>query len=194
MKKKSLGPGDSTVVELTFNTKNYKTMVKKNATIYSNDLANSQSKIYVSAKAYVKQDTTLPISWAPDKINFTNKEREFEIIITNKSDKELTLETISDGYGGLHMKVKNDRIMPGEETKIEFKWTDGFQKEHFERSMTFVASGDSKTRFTVPFVVQGTDPTPKKSKAKTKPPAKNRSTSTPAVKKGDAAHDHKSGD
>ncbi len=179
-------------MELSFNTKQYKTLIKKNATIYSNDLANSQSKIYVNARCYATQDTTLPISWGPDKINFKQEEREFEVIVTNKSDKELNLVAVSAGYDGLFMKIKNDLIKPGNEGKIEFIWTDGFQKEHFERSITFVASGDSETRFTIPFVVEGTNPTPKKSKAKTKPSAKNTSKS-PAVKKSDATHDHKSG-
>ena len=161
-----LAPGDSTVVELAFKTKTYKTMVNKNATIYSNDLANSQSKIYVSAKVYEAQDATLPISWGPDQVRFTEQDNKFEVVVTNKSANNMNLSSLEDAFDGLSMKIKNSEIKPGKQAKIEFEWKGEFQKENLERSLTFIAVGDSETRFTVPFFVAGTNPTPPKAAPK----------------------------
>ncbi len=147
-------------MELTFNTKTYKTMVRKNATIYSNDLVNSQSKIYVSAKVYEAQDASLPVSWMPDRIDFNRSDREFDVVVSNKGAGDLILSNADMGVDGLSVDINDHDIKPGKEGKIKFKWTGDFPKEHLERSVTFSAMSGSEVRFTVPFKVEGTDPTP----------------------------------
>ncbi len=173
MKKKQLAPGDSTVVELTFKTKTYKTKISKAATIYTNDLTKSQVKIRVSANVDPVPDSTLPFTYTPDRLEFTPDDRKLEVVLTNTSKQTLNLTQVGDTYDGLSMKLGKDSLEPGKKTEIEFEWTGGFGKENFERSITFDVTGSRSTRFTVPFVVQGTDPAPVKKKPyKKKPGAK----------------------
>lgn len=161
MRKDALAPGDSTVVELSFNTHSYKSMVNKNATIFTNDLSNSQAKIYVMATVDSVLNPNLPIAWKPSKIRFTQKEKNLEVTVTNKDSIELVLNPPGDKDNDLSMDIGKNEIKPGETAKIKFKWNGGFQKENYSRSLTFSA-GDSasSTIFTIPFVVEGTDPTP----------------------------------
>lgn len=174
MKKNRLAPGDSTVVELTFNTRTYKTKITKSATINTNDLAQSKVKIRVSAQVGAVLDTTLPYIYTPNKLEFSQDEKKFEVVLTNTGDQELHLTQVGDTYEGLSMNLDDDSLKPGEETKITFKWNGEFQKENFVRSMTFVVTGSGSTRFSVPFIVKGTDPTPPKKKAPRKKPAPSR--------------------
>ena len=169
MRKKELAPGDSTVVELTFKTKTYKTKVAKSATIHSNDLTQSKIKICVSAQVDPAADTTLPYIYTPDKLEFTQDDKKSEVVFSNSSDQKLHLTQIGGTYDGLSMKLSDKPIKPGKKTKIKFKWEGEFEKENFERSITFVVTGSGSTRFSVPFVVEGTDPTPVKKAAKRKP-------------------------
>jgi len=161
VKKDALAPGDSTVVELSFNTHAYKSAVSKNATIFSNDLVNSQAKIFVSAKIDSIPDPSLPVTWAPSTIQFTQKDKSFNIVVTNRDSVNLNLQSIGDKYDDLLMELNDNVIKPGKSAKIKLKWNGGYQKENYARSLTFNAGEkDSSTIFTIPFVVQGTDPTP----------------------------------
>ncbi len=174
MKNKELAPGDSTVVELTFKTRTYKSKLSKAATIYSNDLTKSQVKITVSAQVDPAPDSTLPFTFSPERLEFTQEGKKSELIITNTGDQKLRLSQIGDSYAGLSVKLDKDSLEPGKKTKIKFEWTGEFEKENFERSSTFHVTGSKSARFSVPFIVKGTDPTPprtpQRKKLKAKPP------------------------
>jgi len=148
-------------VELTFNSKTYSNVITKNATIYTNDLANSQTKIYVSCQVDATPDTVISVAWQPANLLFTKNDKSFEVEIRNKGEAVLNLRSTGDHYEDLSTEISQDEISPGSSAKIKFKWNGGFQKENFERSMTFIAAGSAETRFTIPFVVAGTNPTPK---------------------------------
>ncbi len=172
MKNKQLAPGDSTVVELTFKTRTYKSKISKAATIYSNDLTKSQVRIKVSAQVDPAPDTTLPFAFSPDRLEFTHENRKSEVIITNTGDNKLRLSQIGDTYKGLSVKLERDSLRPGKKTKIKFEWTGEFEKENFERSSTFHITGSKSARFSVPFIVKGTDPAPPKKPQRKKLDAK----------------------
>jgi len=156
-----LAPGDSTVVELTFSTKAYKTAVTKNATIFSNDLTNGQAKIYVSAKVDPIPDTTITLRWEPSHINFTQKQKSYDVVINNTGESKIDLSTIGDKPDNLSISLDKTVLEPGSSANVKIEWVGEFEKENIERSATFVAGGVTDTRFTIPFVVVGTDPTPK---------------------------------
>ncbi len=154
-------------------------MINKAATIYTNDLTESQVRIRVKADVDPVPDLTLPFTYSPDRLKFTQDDRKLEVVLTNTSDKTLHLTQVGDTYDGLSMKLGKGSLKPGKKTEIEFKWTGEFGKENFERSITFDVTGSGSTRFTVPFVVQGTDPAPVKKKPyKKKPGAKPVKTSS----------------
>lgn len=157
-------------MELTFNTRTYKTKLNKSATIKTNDHAQSDVKIRVSAQVDAVPDTTLPYTYMPAKLEFTQDEMKSEVVLTNTGDQKLHLTQVGDTYEGLSMKLDDDSLKPGKKTRIKFEWNGEFQKENFERSVTFVVTGSESSRFSVPFIVKGTDPTPAKKKVPRKKP------------------------
>ncbi len=151
-------------MELSFDTKSYKTSINKYATIYSNDPSQPQVKIHLSSKVDAVPDTTLPYALSPQRFNFTEKNKKQEIYIENKSDNQLQLNFIDDLFDGLKMDIKKDKIDPWKTSKIKFEWKGEFQKENMARSLTFSMSGQDTTFFSIPIVIQGTNPTPEPAK------------------------------
>jgi hypothetical protein len=155
-------------VELTFSTRKYKRKVSKSAVIYSSDLADSQVRIRVSAQVDPEPDTTLPFTYSPNSLQFTQEDKELDVVFSNKTDRTMYLKSVGDTYDDLKMKMDDMRIKAGEDKKIEFSWTGEFERENIERSITFDISASSTERVTIPFVVEGTNPAPVKSAARRK--------------------------
>ena len=159
-----MAPGESTVVELIFKTRTYKTRISKYATIYSNDPDQPTAKIHMSAHVYPSPDTSLPFALSLEKVNLSKDSKKSKIVLENKGDSRLYVESAGEVIDGLSIKVKNDDPKPGQKSELRFEWKDEFEKENSERSITFLVYGSGKdtTRFSVPILLQGTDPTPPK--------------------------------
>ncbi|UCC80952.1 MAG: hypothetical protein JSW64_06230 [Candidatus Zixiibacteriota bacterium] len=157
-----MAPGESTVVELIFKTRSYKTRISKYATIYSNDPVQSTDKIHLSANVYASTDTALPFTLPPGNVSLSKDSKKGKIVLENKGDSRLWIEPAGGLLEGLSLKVKNDDPKPGQKSELRFEWKDDFEKENVERSVTFLVYGEGadSTRFSVPIVLQGTDPAP----------------------------------
>jgi hypothetical protein len=175
-----LAPGESTVVELIFKTRAYKTRISKYATVYSNDPGQPTAKIHLAANVYPSTDTTLPFTFLPDKVSLSQDSKKSKIILENKSESRLRIESAED-LEGLKLKIKNDDPKPGQKAELRFEWKSEFEKENVERSITFLAYGDGvdSSRFSIPVVLTGTDPTP---------PAKARTPKKTTTKRSTATH------
>lgn len=165
-------------MELIFQTKHYKTRVSKYATIYSNDPAEPTTKIHLTATIDPQPDTTLPFSLAPDSVSLSQDNKKAEIELTNTGQSKLLIQHVGGAIEGLSVDIKNEDPKPGQETKLRFKWDTDFQKENLQRSVSFAVTGDGgeMARFSVPIMVQGTNPTPPK--VATKRPARPRGKTT----------------
>jgi len=167
-----LAPGDSTVVELIFKTKSYRTKVSKYATIYSNDPDQPTVKIHLSSNVYPEPDTTLPYRLSQDTVAFSQADKKREIELENVGDSRLNIEPIGHPLEGLKINIKNDDPKPGQKSELKLEWAKDFEKENLERSVTFLVRGSEQQmyKFSLPIVIQGTDPTPPKvsNTAKTK--------------------------
>jgi hypothetical protein len=174
-----LAPGESTVVELIFKTKSYKTKISKYATIYSNDPDQPTAKIHMTSVVYPEADSTLPYRLAPDRVTLSKDNDKGKIVLENVGDSKLFVEAVGIHMEELKVNVKNDDPKPGQKTELKFEWTEEFDKENMERSVTFHVSGSElgTYRFSVPLTIQGTDPTPPKAKAR--PRTKKQSSAKP---------------
>jgi len=173
-----LAPGESTVVELIFKTKNYRTKVSKYATIYSNDPDQPTVKIHLSSNVYPQPDTTLPYRLSQDTVAFSQKDKKCEIELVNVGNSDLIIEPVGYPLEGLKVNIKNDDPKPGQKSELKLEWAKDFEKENLERSITFQVRGSELGiyKFSLPIVIQGTDPTPPK--VSTKARTKNRSAAT----------------
>ncbi len=153
-------------MELRFSTRSYKSKISKSATIYSNDLSDSQVRIRISAQVDPEPDTTLPFSYTPNSLQFTQDQKKLNVVFSNKSKRTMYLKAVGGSHGDLVVKMGDMKIDSGEDKEVEFSWKGEFEKENIEQSITFDVSASQTERVTIPFVVQGTDPTPAKQAAK----------------------------
>jgi hypothetical protein len=174
-----LAPGESTVVELIFKTKSYKTKISKYATIYSNDPDRPTVKIHMSSVVYPAADTTLPYILSQERVTLSQENKKGKVIFDNVGESKLFVEAVGGPMEGLKIDIKNDDPKPGQDSQLKFEWAEEFGKENMERSVTFHVSGSELGiyRFSVPLTIQGTDPTPPK--AKTRPRTKKQSSAKP---------------
>jgi hypothetical protein len=167
IKKKVLAPGDSTVVEMTFNSRTYRTKIKKYATIYSNDPQKPTMKIHLEVKAGVRPDSTLNFSYSPYSVKLDKDKKKGEIEFFADSQSDMIIQQISPDVYGLDIDIKKDKIKAGKKGKIKFKWKNPVEIENIEKSITFAIN--DTTRISIPVFIAGTDPTPpavKKAKQK----------------------------
>ena len=145
--------------------------MSKYATIYSNDPATSTTKIHLSVNIYASTDSGLPFSFSPEKVNLTQDEKKGKIVLGNKGESKIWIESLDAFPPGLNVDIKNDDPKPGQETELRFEWKNDFEKENVERSITFLAHGEKadSVRFTIPYVLQGTDPAPAANVTKRRP-------------------------
>ena len=157
-----MAPGESTVVALIFKTRTYKTKISKYATIYSNDPGQSTVKIHLSANVYASPDSILPFTFSEEKVNLSKDEKKGKIVFENKGDSRLYIKPAGNGIEGLSINVKNDDPKPGQKSELRFEWKNEFEKENSEISVTFLTYGSESdsTRFSIPVMLQGTDPAP----------------------------------
>jgi len=167
-------------VELIFKTRTYKTRISKYATIYSNDPDQPTTKIHMAAHVYPSPDTSLPFMLSLEKVNLSKDSKKSKIVLENKSDSRLYIESAGEVIDGLSVKVKNDDPKPGQKSELRFEWKNEFEKENAEKSITFLVYGSGKdtTRFSVPILLQGTDPAP----IKVRKPPKRRSVKSTKTK------------
>ncbi|MDX9857297.1 MAG: DUF1573 domain-containing protein [candidate division Zixibacteria bacterium] len=161
LERNTLPPGDSTWVELIFESKHYRGSLTKGAYIYANDTAASHL-IGFSANVVPQPDETRPVTISPhilDISQFGAKARtELEFTIRNLSNREVKLTPIDvpDQYITLEMP---DRIGASKSVTARISLTDSAIKQSFEKSFTFSVGEDRGTRFTVPIkrTIFGTD-------------------------------------
>ncbi len=165
-------------MELIFKTRTYKTRISKYATIYSNDPVQSTDKIHLSANVYAPADTALPFTLLPENVSLSKDSKKGKIVLENKGDSKLWIEPAGGGPEGLSLDIKNDDPKPGQKSELRFEWRNDFEKENVERSVTFLMhdKGADSTRFSVPIVLQGTDPAPPPKVTRPKRPTTGKST------------------
>jgi len=147
-------------VELIFHSRTYKTVIKKYATIYSNDPVTPRKKIHLEIEVDAKPDTTLGFTMSDFAVSFTENRKKATIEIVSTSSENIILNQLNEPMDGLKVDVKNHKIKPGKKTKLKFEWKNDIGKENIEESITF-KTNDS-TFFSIPVFIVGTDPTPTK--------------------------------
>ncbi len=159
--------------------------MKKYATIYSNDPDKPTVKIHLATVVDPMPDTNLAFTFAPSKTSLSKESKKSKIVIENNGDSKIYIESLSPQIDGLAFKIKGNKVKPGKKSEIRFEWKGEFEKENIERSMTFLAYGDGvdSTRFTLPVLVKGTNPTPPRVAKSRKGSTKARSRKKSAVRK-----------
>jgi hypothetical protein len=151
-----LAVGDSTDVEIIFNTGHYSSKTNKSASIISNSQAMapalSISAFPVKSMDSLKVFTISPALVSLDSLRPEEQKNpwEYEFAIRNVSSEELDLSLVSAPHEYVEVNMPGGSLSPGSEKTIRVKVDQTVADQLFNRSFTLEASDTARTRITVP--------------------------------------------
>jgi hypothetical protein len=152
LEKNILGPGDSTRLEVTFDTRSYSGLVTKRPTIQFSD-GTPDAHITFNCNVAVRPDSTYPIIISPYKLDLTQfgeKVRsEVKFSIANASDSDLTITLVSQPTG-LATVALPKMVKAGKSAEGTLKLTKEGMEADFEKAITLQVSDAKNSRFTIP--------------------------------------------
>jgi hypothetical protein len=161
LQKTELLPGDSTSVELIFNTRTYKGKMTKSAKVTTNDTTQANLSIDFSVNVFPGPDTGSLIRLLPDQVRFGKDTTKQTVQVENLSNSSLNVAMIDNVTDNIRYKIKSKEIKPGQTGILEFEWRGGeVPKYDVNRSITFSTALDSIPYFSIPYTIKGTEPTP----------------------------------
>lgn len=152
MEKDLLAVGDSTQLEIIFNTKTYKGNITKSPRIETNE-GQPDKIVQIKANILLRPDSTYPVVISPYKLNisqFGEKVRdEMTFEIENVSDIELK-PTIVDMPSNLFDIKLPEKIKAGQTGKATLKLKETALDISYDKSFTIEFNDEAKTRFSIP--------------------------------------------
>jgi hypothetical protein len=155
LEKDQLPAGDSTYMEIVFNSYRYTGLTERTPRFFTGDTGSSEKEHIITYRATVtlRPDSTYPLIIYPYKLDMTPigtmTRDKIKFTITNASDQDLTLTMVAEptevGTVTLPQTIKAKSEANGVMTLSK----EGTSME-FEKSFTFSVSDSAKTRFTVP--------------------------------------------
>jgi hypothetical protein len=149
-----LAVGDSTEVELIFNSRGYKGEVHKRVAIVTNDTTAKQLGIDLTAEIFLNADSTYPLVISPPYLDFSpnqgEKVMENKVKLRNVSQEEIKLKIVDFPVNLLKVSLRGEKIKPAEEIELEVKLNKELEDDSFRRSITLELNDKAKTRFSIP--------------------------------------------
>lgn len=147
-----LAVGDSTRLDIIFDTKTYTDRVTKQPRIETNE-GKPDKFVRISAQVVRRPDSTYPLVIKPYKLDisqFGEKRRdEMKFTVSNMSDKPLNLTRIAVPNDLLELSLPAS-VEAGKSVEGSIKLKPEAAEKSFEASMTLEVNDEAKSRFTVP--------------------------------------------
>ena len=156
MRKKELAVGDSTDVELIFNTGHYTSRVNKSASVISNSQGVAPSlniaAFPVNSVDSLKLFTVSPSMIALDSVRPEQQKKpwQYDLTVRNVGSESIELTLVSIPLEFVQVDLPGGSIKPGSEKSIHVKLDKSISDQIFNKSFTFEASDSARTRYTVP--------------------------------------------
>jgi hypothetical protein len=152
IEKSDLGPGDSTRLEIIFNTKSYSGAISKSPRIETNT-GDSIIRVQIKANCLVRPDSTYPVQFTPYKVDISQfgetVRNEMAFTITNVSDTNLTVTLVYEPAGLFDVTLPKE-VKAGKTEQGKVILRPEALEQSFEKSFTVQVGDAAKTRFTVP--------------------------------------------
>jgi len=152
LKKQELAPGDSTELEIIFDTRSYQGGVNKSPLIKTNE-GPPDKNVRFHAEVIARPDSTYPIIIKPYKLDLTQfgeKTRsEIKFTIENVSDKPLEMHLVA-GPSDLFDVVLPKSIPGGKTGEGTLRLKESALTSAFEKCLTVQLNDDKSSRFTIP--------------------------------------------
>ena len=152
LEEDKLPPGDSTRLEVVFDTKNYIGQISKSPRIETNEGREAHS-VQFDCVVKMQPDSTRPIIIKPYKLDFVQVEgrphKEFPFSISNVSDREISM-TIVDFPEQFATIDLPRSIKAGETVQGKANLRPEMADKEIEKSFTLQLGDGSRSRFTIP--------------------------------------------
>jgi len=152
LEKTDLAVGDSTRLEIIFDTKTYKSKVTKRPRIQTNE-GPPDKHVTITATVVPRPDSTYPVVITPYKLDLSQFSEkpidQADFRITNVSDQPLHVSLVADEASLFSVKLP-ETIPPGETAGGQLKLHKDAMAQSFEKSFTFELDDSANSRFTVP--------------------------------------------
>jgi hypothetical protein len=150
--KSELGPGESTNLEIVFDSRSYRGAVRKGPRFQAAG-STEPTKLTIIANITTRPDSTYPVIIKPYKVDIsqfgeqTRDQMTFSISNVSDADLHPTLVSVDENAFTVTLPAT---IRAGETAEGVVQLTAKALTESFEKSFTFSLSDGSSTRFTVP--------------------------------------------
>lgn len=175
-------------MELILSTKKSIGPSIKNAVIQTNDTTVAKLSIDFKITITPSPDTTSVVRTTPDQLKFALGGVKQQVVkVKNSGLSPFQLSQLGAIKDGMIVKIENDQIAPGAEGSITFIWSGGTLKQGIKHVATFSTAAPLVEVFSIPYVVDGTEPFPPEVEPKSV-------TVKPTAKPSEAKHVHKMAD
>jgi hypothetical protein len=178
VQKDVLAPGDSTVVELVFNTGTVARPpmnLRKSANVMSNDADKPTIPIYFTGRVVADTDTVSTMVFKPNSFQFSPEKRKAEIFFENVNDSAaLNVKPVGYLMDDFVIKPSDKAIGNGKRGKVEVEWKGNVPEYDVTRAITFETGSAASPYFSIAYSIKGTKgprPAPPPAQAH-KPPIK----------------------
>jgi len=152
LEKDVLSPGDSTRLEVIFDSKRFTNRVTKKPRIQTNV---GDQRLEFMAMVVRRPDSTRPLVLKPYRLELEpageSAAAEARFTIRNVSDEALSLDMVASRDRLFSVELP-ETIAPGQEAEAVVRLTAEGASADFEKSFTFEVSDATTTRYTVPVV------------------------------------------
>lgn len=155
VQKSVLAPGDSTVVELVFNTKGVRNKVTKSARISSNDSTRTSVAIDFTTTVMVDPDTTSLITFLPMTVQLSESSKKQEVRVQNRSRAQIELAVAGAIPEGIEAKIKDKTVSGGKTGRMTFQWQGDSPEYDENRTVTIETGAADVSRFSIPLTIKG---------------------------------------
>lgn len=148
--KDVLPPGDTTLLEVTFNSGSYQGAIQKSVYVESNDPIQPFMDIVFNAMVSVPANA---LSFDPFFISFDtvrNLPMKAVIKVANLDSNSISFSVLESPSPFVTVKTRKKKIAPGKETEIQVEMVSATPPGEFGTSFTLVCDDAKKSRFTIP--------------------------------------------
>jgi|WetSurMetagenome_2_1015567.scaffolds.fasta_scaffold21811_3 hypothetical protein len=150
LEKNRIAPGDSTFVDITFNTGQYKGKVTKTVNITAADSVQAQ-RVTILANVLPSPDSATILKIEPSILDLSGTQQKHEISfdIENKTGNEIIPQLVSTPGSDFEIKLPG-KIKAGQKAQAKIKLLTEAIPPGYAKSFTFAIDDAQQTRFTVP--------------------------------------------
>ncbi|HSL90026.1 MAG TPA: DUF1573 domain-containing protein [Ignavibacteriaceae bacterium] len=145
--KSQLKPGESTKVDVNFNTKGRRGIQQQRVTVTTNDPANQQLVLTIKANVVIPEKTKAE---AP-KIQFNNSQYNFGKVkegqvyqhtftFSNTGSRSLNIKDVKSSCGCAVASISQKELMPGESATLKVELDTAKRKGRMSRTLTVISN------------------------------------------------------